>query len=68
MTQIKERVMQRSTSKINLKRQQNFEDSGYASDKCATQYKNIIGGCFISLPALRKETDDKFNLNVFVAA
>ena len=68
MTQIKERVMQRSTSKIDLKRQQNFEDYGYAGDKCATQYKNLIGDCFISTPALRKETDDKFNLNVFVAA
>ena len=38
MTQIKERVMQRSTSKIDLKRQHNFEDYGYAGDKCATQY------------------------------
>ena len=39
MTQIKERVMEKSTSKMDFKRQRNFKDYGYAGDKCATQYK-----------------------------
>ena len=68
MTQIKERVMQRSMGKTDLKRQQHFEDYGYAGCQCSTKYTSLKGDDFISTPALRKETNDEFNLNIFVAA
>ena len=68
MTQIKDKVMQRRMGKTGLKRQQHFEDYGYAGDQCFTQYTNLTGDDFISTPALRKDTDDEFNNNIIVAA